>query len=481
MNNPKIEYIECSDNEITFYMLQQYVGRVKIDIYTPNTESPLLLRSIIVACNDIAFSVPRYICDHDGCYLRYVTQFPGVQFVTHFTCSNIKLHPTYSKSVSKKGLRCVDIKDGLSLGIHHTVIDLPIQDLIRTYPEEGTTVYTNQDTDYYICNKIVENLDRQIITYTSNDVHVTINLLVCTPVDERMRSIVQHPRYESRGRMSAINVTSATSCRYLEAACEFLAERYTDPDNHLQIDGVILANEISVQGIWSNAGPCTCEDYMKEYTRALRIAWQAGSKYWYNWRVYISLDNHWSRPMSMYGFPFMPDEVYAGRDCLNELDAFATVDGDFNWNIAYHPYASNLAMPDFYNDDHSTLDVESPVVSFKNLKVLVDYVQYRLSVYRWQPRKIILSEQGFNSANDLCLEHVQATAFGHAFKEVMKYPLIEAFIYHSHVDNCYEEGLKLGLRRSADFDSTSNMKPIYHVFKTIEELTYDGRPIWEHY
>ena len=185
--------------------------------------------------------------------------------------------------------------------------------------------------------------------------------------------------------------------------------------------------------------------------------------------------------MSMYGFPFLPDEVYAGQDCLDELDTFATADGDFNWNIAYHPYAYDLAMPDFYNDDKSTFLGSSPVISFKNLSVLVDYVRVHLSVYRWSPRKIILSEQGFNSANDATLEFVQATAYGRAFKEVMQYPEIEAFIYHSHVDNVGEEGLRLGLRRSADFDSTDNIKPIYQVFKTIEELTYDNRPIWEHY
>ena len=295
-----------------------------------------------------------------------------------------------------------------------------------------------------------------------------------------MSAIIQHPRYDGQGVMSAINITSPEGCLYFETLCYYLAQRYTQPT--MKIDGIILANEINIQGHWANAGSMSCKDYLFEYSRALRIAWQAGAQHWSKWRVYISLDRHWNETLNFWHKTLDKFKAYPGRECLLNLDYWSRLEGNFNWNIAFHPYAVDLFTPDYYNDSIDINDELPNIVSIKNLIVLVKFTCQTLS--RWQGgfRKIILSEQGFSSNDDPILEYVQATAYGRAFKEVMRFPEIEAFIYHSHVDNEGEEGsLRLGLRRSNDFTTTDNIKPIYYVFKHIEDITYDNKPLWTHF
>lgn len=477
-----VKTIECQDNKIICYLTQTIQQSIIIDIYSPNTITPILIQSISIKVNGNSFELPRWYNEYDGCYLMYDHHLEGIKFVNKVNLTSTQIYPIYEdENTSKKGLRVVDINDGLSLNISHTVIDLPVQNLLRTFWEKEDDIeYIYQNRFYYISNSTVTELDNLISTYTKNGIHCTINLLVCVPVDKRMSIIVEHPEYDNQGIMSAINVTSFESCLYLEALCYYLAKRYTQ--STMKIDGLILANEISIQGYWANAGQRTCKKYLFEYSRALRIAWQAGAQCWSKWRVYISLDHHWNKSLKFWHGPLSEFRAYPGRECLLNLDYWSQLEGNFNWNIAHHPYAIDLATPDYYNDLIDVNDELPDIISFKNLIVLVKFVCYTLS--RWQGgfRKIILSEQGFSSNDDLGLEYVQATAYGRAFKEVMRFPEIEAFIYHSHVDNEGEEGsLRLGLRRSNDFTTTDNIKPIYYVFKHIEDITYDNKPLWTHF
>lgn len=480
MSSASIKLIECRDNEIVIYLTEPIQGIFNLKAYLPNTINPKLVFEKDIEVNGDSFTIARYYDNYDGCFFVFRHEDADARCVESIVSANIKDYPIYAKRISKKGLRCVNIEDGLKLGMRHTVIDLPVQTLLRTYQEEDCYPYEYQGKTYYIYSKVQEWLDDLVHQYTINKVHCTINLLICIPVDDRMKHIVEHPDCNPKTRMSAFNITSEAGYMYIAAICNFLAKRYTEPEVRC-VDGLIIANEINVQRYWASAGEKTCQQYLFDYSRVLRVAWLAGAQYWKNWRVYISLENHFGKSLLYFTYNFTGLESYAGKECLEWLDRYSVTEGNFNWNVAFHPYAYDLRLPDFWNDDLAQNTYDSEIVSFKNLNVLVGFVK-ALSQWEGSSRKIILSEQGFNSSGNPSLEWVQAAAYGHAFKKVMCYPEIEAFIYHSHVDNKNEEnGLKLGLRRSDDFNDDSNIKPIYHLMKVIETRVYDDKPLWYHF
>lgn len=93
-------------------------------------------------------------------------------------------------------------------------------------------------------------------------------------------------------------------------------------------------------------------------------------------------------------------------------------------------------------------------------------------LYDNKPRKIILSEQGFNSHETDESEQLQAAAYCLAYEKIRRIPAIDAFILHAHVDNRDEFGLNLGIwardKESEIRNKASRKKPIYNVFKYID-------------
>ena len=103
-------------------------------------------------------------------------------------------------------------------------------------------------------------------------------------------------------------------------------------------------------------------------------------------------------------------------------------------------------------------------------------------LYNGERRRIILSEQGFNSHWTEESEILQACAYGRAYRICMEIPEIDSFILHAHCDNRYEFGLNLGLwRRHEDSSEMDRPKPIYYVFRAIDKKDESGKYHWERY
>ena len=104
-------------------------------------------------------------------------------------------------------------------------------------------------------------------------------------------------------------------------------------------------------------------------------------------------------------------------------------------------------------------------------------------MFEGRRRRVILSEQGFNSCWTDESEILQATAYGRAYHEVMKIPEIDSFILHAHHDNAGEFGLNLGLwRRKKDEPGMDRPKPIYYLFKAIDQKDESGQKfVWERF
>ena len=435
--------------------------------YSPAVEKGRPLGSLKVRLNsdEDQFTIDRYEFGRDGIYLRY--EIPeandGVHYLNKVTDSAYSYE--YPNPGTKKGLRMQDIDDGLALGAKHDTIDVPVQDVLRTYPEGNTEPYEYGGREWHVNMVFIRELDEKLKRFHEAGVVVTLTLVLCMPVDERLWKMTAHPKYAS-GRMSAFNVITDEGVQYYECLFHFLAERYTREDaKYGRIYGIIVGNEVTVQSVWYDAGRTPCAEFCKEYLTALRLAWTAGVIYFKDWRSYASLDDHWGGSLQDF-FMFDTNGFYRGKEVLEYLSEYSRKEGNFYWGIAYHPYSQNLMQADFWNDPGSTDDYEtSPVVSFKNLNILRKFVEKPSNTYEGNFRKIILSEQGFHSyKNNYLGELIQAFAYGKAYKIAMEIPEIESFIYHSHFDNSGEEfGLKLGL-----YTDTLYPKLIRELFRTID-------------
>ena len=158
--------------------------------------------------------------------------------------------------------------------------------------------------------------------------------------------------------------------------------------------------------------------------------------------------------------------------------------------MAYHPYPENLFEPRFWNDTTALETDDTPRITFKNLDVLTRYLQRDELLFNGQPRRVILSEQGFHTPDGPDGETIQAAAYCAAYKRVEQLDGVDAFILHRHVDNAHEGGLRLGLRSlEAGNGKAHRKKLIYECFRAADTpqweqafefaLPITGRTSWE--
>jgi hypothetical protein len=166
------------------------------------------------------------------------------------------------------------------------------------------------------------------------------------------------------------------------------------------------------------------------------------------------------------------EQASGGRDVL---DAFARLTGDLGWHVAWHPYPENLGNPRVWADKTERSDDSTNKVTFKNLEVLCRHLRGPELLFRGEPRRVILSEQGFHSLPTPDGETLQAAAYAYAWEKCRRLPLVDAFIYHRHVDHAKEGGLRLGLWTNVpgSIADPERKKPIWELMKKA------GSPEWE--
>ena len=268
-------------------------------------------------------------------------------------------------------------------------------------------------------------------------------------------------------RLCAFNTVTEESRHWFSATLEFMAERWSHPERkHGRIVGYIIGNEVNSHWWWANMGRVSMEAFADDYQRTVRLAHSAvrGQSSWA--RVYISLEHHWTIRYP----PGDDQQAFPGRDFLDYFATRARVEGDFDWHLAYHPYPENLRNPRFWNDASATMDANTKRITFKNIEVLENYLGRQSLLHNGTRRRIIFSEQGFDTPKTEDGELIQAAAYCYAYKKIESLPGIDAFILHRHVDHRHEGGLLLGLRL---WDAAKTKKHIYECFRLADT------PDWE--
>lgn len=457
-------------------------GFVNVSAYSPALAEDKLIGTARCELRDGSFSLDRYQFGRDGAFLRYETDLGGVKYCS---ATDSKYVLDYPATDSVKGLQISDPQDAEILGVRHTAINVAINDILLGGPGDNAEEFDYDGGKYYVNKAMIAYYDRTFREFTEKGIVVTL-ILLCgkawggRPVAEEMKPVLLHPDYDDEGTLSAFNVATDEGIRHYQAFVAYLAGRYggSECGDHGNVHGMIVSNEVTSQWIWGNAGLKTVEEYASLYLTSMRIAYLAAQSAASDMRIYASLDHFWSASMN----DAEPLKYYSGKALLNAIRTLAKEQGDFYYNIAYHPYPEDLTKPDFWNDATATEGDDTVRITFKNLEVLARYIYEEENLYKGKRRRVILSEQGFNSKWTPESEILQATAYGRAYRKVMSIPEIDAFILHAHLDCKEEFGLNLGIwRRKPESNEPDAPKPVYYLFKVIDQKDDTGKYVWERF
>ncbi|UVI28948.1 DUF5722 domain-containing protein [Paenibacillus spongiae] len=468
----KPEYAaEHSEDDLVLFELPTYADAGNLTGLTPLAEQDIAA--------EFSFDVSLKDGSHNRLYSKFAVAsrngagelklMDAPQYITNAE----KLAPNrepYPEAKSIKGLQVQMTDDAEELGVSHAAINVSYNGMLylaNTNP--GNTIpYVVDGETFYFKKDYVSHLDSQIKSLSDNDTIVNLILLMYRDLSANTpNSHLIHPDSQPGGIVYALNTQNEMGVKYVKAVTTFLADRYSQPDEaYGRAVGFIVGNEVGQNQVWNNMGPKTVNKYVREYAQTLRLVDTIVKSRYANARSYISLDHFWNEEL--------PSDAlwkYDNKVIVDMLNKLAQAEGDFSWNMAFHPYPENLFDARFWNDQTPTNDFNTVRITFKNLQVLVQYLQQQDFLYEGNMRRIILSEQGLNSMTDSQADQrIQAAAYAYAYYKIKFLDGIDSFILHRHVDHEQEGGLNLGLWTAVknSISSPNAHKLVYDVFKYID-------------
>ncbi|MDZ4288332.1 MAG: DUF5722 domain-containing protein [Prosthecobacter sp.] len=366
----------------------------------------------------------------------------------------------FPQAPSIKGLQVQMADDAIALGIHHAGINVNLAALLDLSGKPTPGQKFAFDARY------LASLDRQIQPLSAHGIVVYAILLAYPSKDPARDAIAIHAgaRPDHKYSVGAFNTATPEGRAYLRAVSEFLAERWSGAHpEYGRVWGWIVGNEVNSHWLWYNLGRQPLASVVSEYEHAFRIIHEAVRTASDNARLYIPFDHHWAIAMS----GISAEEATPGRDFLDTFAATVKTRGGLDWHVAWHPYPSDLGNPRAWADTGLTTAETTPKITFKNLEVLGHHLERPDLLWEGHPRRIILSEQGFHTLPTTEGQSLQAAAYVYAWNKCLTLPLIDAFIYHRHVDHSQEGGLNLGLwtRQPNSISTPLAKKPIYEVMR----------------
>lgn len=361
--------------------------------------------------------------------------------------------------------------DALALGIHHAGVNINLTALVDLEKKPGNTKRIVDGREFSFSESYLKSLDAQIKPLSDRGVLVYLILIAYPSKNAAIDALAIHPdaRKDYKYSVGAFNAKTPEGRAWLKAVTQEIAARWSGARAESgRVWGWIVGNEVNSHWSWSNMGKKPIAEAVSEYAQAFRIVHGAVRTASANARLYISFDHHWAA--SMHGIS--AEEATPGRDYL---DAFVKLTADIDWHVAWHPYPEGLGNPRAWADKTVTSDDSSNKVTFKNLEVLCRHLKKPELLFKGEPRRVILSEQGFHLLLTPEGETLQAAAYAYAWEKCRKLPLVDAFIYHRHVDHAHEGGLRLGLWRNAPHSIADphSKKQIWELFRKA------GTPEWD--
>lgn len=347
---------------------------------------------------------------------------------------------------SIKGVSCVvDLDDAVELGVKYVHENVHINEIADMGNKNPQAVYEFDSLEIPLNMNRIKQLDERMKTFTDNGIAVFTVFINQMPSDPANRTPLVHPNSDIAGsptHLGAFNITDELGLKYYLGILEFLAERYTRADKKYGLmSSLIVGNEVQQHYVWHNMGDMPEDDFVNEYETSLRLAWLVCNKFNPDFRVYVSMDHHWTKR----GFSNNYNREIPGDVLLTKIAKLSNAGGDYPWNVAFHPYPENLFEPRFWYDKSPEDDFSTPRITFKNMQVLSRFLKQPNMLSDGNIRDIAFTEQGFHTPDGLDGEKIQAAAYAYAYYKITQMPEVSAFILHRHADHRGEGGLKLGL------------------------------------
>ena len=393
-------------------------------------------------------------------YAKYASQIIPVQTMVA------------KQPAGRKGLGGYSINRGFEsdldeLNISSITVNITPTSFMFIQARANTITHNYGDKTYYFDKTQVDVLDRTMnAAFTRNIVVAAIILIqkASQCADPEIGRLLQHPNYTSEGIFTMPNMTNPESVNCYGASLDFLANRYCRSDNSFgRIHHWIMHNEVDAGLSWTNMGEKPMIVYMDTYIKSMRLCYSIARNYDENSEVFGSFTHSWASAVE--------PRFYAAKEMLKTLVDYSLAEGDFQWGVAYHPYPENLFEPKTWNDPNATFSMNSPLITFKNLEVLDTWIKKPENKHRGTVKRTVwLSENGTNSKTygeqDL---KEQAAGFAYTWKKIKTLDGIDAFQWHNWIDNRYEDGLRIGLRRFPDDQSEpGGKKPVWFVFQAAD-------------
>lgn len=477
-----ITRILATKDEILFTLSPQCAGTLAIRETVP-VPGGRTLSEIRAAISGNEARIPRFDGLRDRLTSRFETDQDGAVYASEVLHSENTAPYPQPERIKALGGRLEDIR---ALGLMQTLMNINLTNIMVVNPAEETIDFSLDGETYHFRAARIHEIDEALIRNTENGLLTTLILLNSPKLfgstqEKALLDVVLHPKYEWDAKdafLSGFNMEQEAGQNYFRAFVEFLAQRYSRADRRYgQALGMIISNEVDSQCVWSNSGEMTVQEFTHEYSVACRLAYLSARKYFANYRIYISLDQFFS---GLRYRPLEPLHTYPGREVIDCMNDWCVREGNFGWNVAFHPYPEDLRYPDFWNDRAPDFSWSTPKITFKNMEVLPDYLSRPELLYQNAPRRIIFSEQGFNSqqgALQSWTERQAAAAYCLAYLKARALPTVDLFTHHSYLDNPHEFGLNLGIRRydPAQPDHVGERKPIFESIRDMDTAREPAR------
>ena len=383
-----------------------------------------------------------------------------------FAAPNPTAYPTTS---SPKGIQVQMIPDALELGIHHAGINISLSGLLTPAMEAkpGQLTASADGFTFVINDKYAEAMDRHIKPLSDQGIVVTLIVITYRSPNERIRNLTIHPKADPiKGTTMAANTVTPEGRACYKALTEFIARRWSSADaSHGRVWGWVVSNEVNSHHEWHQMGPATVAEVATQYEDQVRLAWESLRRHSEHARIYLSMEHHWNMQGNK-----DPLQACPGRTLLELFAKRARERGDFDWNLAFHPYPWNLRDPRTWLDK-VTFDDATPKVTFKNLEVLTKKLATPELLYAGKPRRLSFTEQGFDVSKRSEALTEQAAAYAYAWEKVSRLNgSVDAFLYHRQVDHAKEGGLRFGLwsNKPGTISEPDQKRPIWNLLQAAD-------------
>ena len=375
---------------------------------------------------------------------------------------------------SQKGLGGISrngpLEELIELGIDAITINLVLNPFLLSQGDASTERIPVDGEPIYFDVRAFRRYDPLLKFAARHDMVVSAIVLIRPSANDAAGAALNHPEADG-GIYVMPDLTTRRGAQVYAFVLDRIAERYRHPQRASGgISNWIVHNEIDFHSVWTNMGRQPPELATETYYRSLRMVHNAARQHYPHARTFASLTHHWNAPAERSVRRLAP------RELVESLQRFSQREGDFAWGVAYHPYPEDLFAETAWNDTRINDTLDTPLITIQNLGVLDRFLrQPRMRSSEDEPRPVLLSEQGFHTADySEDAQAKQAGSLWYAMQRVRRFPNIESFHYHRWIDHPDEGGLLLGLRRLPSPEHPHGKKKrSWHVYKAIgtdEEL-----------